>query len=525
MSKISSLFSKLQRLLLSNYIYFLYYIIVFVLIIITITSALFPYQTQDIFYKYLGKVFARAQSLKIIIPDTIEYDRNCISSLIESLKQKNNKIIIKEIDCEKNSSPTDMLIKGKGDIAIISSISALMQGKKLMALSTAGEKGIYIIAPKNYGFEEFQMLAGKKIGFFGDIHTGIYITEHLIKFYNFDVPPELNTQKIHNIEKSFSSGEIEAVVWVEGINSPPIRDFLYKNWYQIIPIKQSKEFLTTIPGLHLKTLNIPFYESLDLICIKNILTISQRVPNSTVREVVNAWFSSKFILSSPEYESTCSAFIPPAFLDTHPVALTYFNKNKPLTRTELKTLGLSFIFVFISILLLKQLLNMWLKQKSKSHEEELEKRWEEVKSLKYQWEAGLSSEEILIRLKRLKSVYNWALESYRQNFISEKAVMLLYLNILHQLLEFNERYFEYLDKSKTIAEISQEISTNPPGKILDIEIQSPQSTSRTFIDEKDKYLKAPASQQMPKEQAQQLLLFNLDEDKQKKDILNREEDT
>lgn len=518
MSKISLLFSKLQDLLSSKYIYFLYYIIASVLILITITSALFPYQTQSIFYKCLGKVFARVQSLKIIIPDNSEYDRRCISSLIESLKQRNKNIIIKEIDCEKNASPADMLLKGKGDLTIISSISALMQKNKLMALSSAGEKAIYIIAPKNYGFEEFQMLAGKKVGFFGDIPSGIYVTEQLIKFYNFDVSPELNTQKIHNIEKSFSNGEIEALVWVEGINSSKIRDFLHKDWYQIVPIQQSKDFSLTIPGLHTKTLNIPPQGPLDFICIKNILTISKRVPNSTVREVVNAWFSSEFILTSPEYESTCSAFIPPAFLDIHPIALTYFNKNKPLTRTEIKTLGFSFIFILIAILLLKQLLNIWLKRKNKPYEEELEKRWEEVKSLKYHWEIGLSNDEILIRLKRIKSIYNWALESYRQNFISEKAVMLLYLNILHQLLEFNERYFEYLNKNKTITELSPENLTMPPTQTPDLEAQSPQSIPRTFIDEKDKYLKAPVSPQIPKEQVQQLLLFNLEEDKQEQDI-------
>lgn len=513
MLKIPLFLSKLRNVLSSNYIYFLYYIIAFILIIVTITSALFPYQTQNIFYKYMGKAFARVQSLKIIIPNNSDYDRKCISSLIESLKQRNKKIVIKEIDCEKNTTPIDMLVKGKGDIGIISSISALIQKNKLMALSSAGEKGIYIIAPKNYGFEEFKMLAGKKIGFFGDIPTGIYITEQLIKFYNFDVPPELNTQKIHNIEKSFSNGEIEAVIWVEGINSSPIRDFLNKNWYQIVPIQYSTDFSNTIPGLYIKNSNISSYGSMDLICTKNILAVSKKTPNSTVHEILNAWFSSEFILSFPEYESTLSVFIPPVFLDIHPVALTYFNKNKPLTRTELKTLGFSFFLVLITILLLKQLLNIWLKRRNKPYEEELEKRWEEIKSLKYQWEIDLSNEEILIRLKRIKSVYNWALESYKQNFISEKTVMLLYLNILHQLLEFNERYFEYLDKNKIITEHSPEILATSPAQILDIETQSSPSAPRIFVDEKDKYLKTPVSPPISKEPVEQMLLFNPDEEK------------
>ncbi|MGC8738291.1 MAG: hypothetical protein ACP5UA_06535 [Candidatus Hydrogenedens sp.] len=515
MSVIPLFFDKLRNLFLSNYIFSFYYIIVLVIILVTIISALFPYQTQNFFYEYLGKAFTRSQSLKIIIPDNCENDRICISSLMDSLKQKHKKILIKEVDCEKTASPIDMLVKGKGDIIVTSSISALMKKKGFTALSTAGEKGIYIIAPKNYNFEEFQMLAGKKIGFLGDITTGIYITEQLIKFYHFDVPPELHSQKIYNVEKSFSSGEIEAVVWVEGINSSIIRDFLSKTWYQIVPIQQSKDFSETIPGLHIKNLNISPFGSIDLICIKNILAISNRVPNSIVREVITAWFSSEFILYSPEYEPTCSAFIPPPFIDIHPVALTYFNKDKPLTRTELTTLAFSFISILIAILLLKQLFHIWLRQRNKPYEKELEKRWEEVTSLKYQWEVGLSNDEILIRLKRIKSIYNWALESYKQNFISEKEVMLLYLNILHQILEFNEQYFKYLNKNKTIDKLSINGLTTPSTQIPDTEVQSLQTVPRTFIDEKDKYLKTPVPQQRSREQIQQMLLFDHNQDSEK----------
>lgn len=501
----SQYIKKLRTLFLSKYVYLIYYLFILSITFITIVSALFPYPTQNLFYKFFDSAFTRIQILRIVFPHNSEYDRKSILSLINELKQKNKKIAIKEIECEKNISPAEMLIKGKGDLAIISSTFCLLYRNQIKAISSAGEKTIYIIAPKNYGFEEFQMLAGKKIGFVGDVHTAMYITERLIQFYHFDIPPELNKEPIHDIEKSFSNGEIEVIVWADESNSPYVREFLSKKWYQIVPVQQAVEFSKTIPGLCSRTLNILSYGPQELICIKNILAVSHRVSNPTVREVIRAWFTSEFILHYPEYTPTHETFLPPAFLDIHPIAFSYFNKNRPITQKELKTLGISFVFLLIAFLLLRQLFQFWIKRKNKHYEKELKKIWDEIKYLKYQWNVELSNQEILIRLKKIKSIYNWALESYKQNFTSEKELILIYLNILHQLLEFNERYFEYLNKKLTISET---LSIQEQNK----EIKPLQKVPILPIDEKDKYLKTPPSQTIQKEQEQQMLLFNLDKE-------------
>ncbi len=227
--------------------------------------------------------------------------------------------------------------------------------------------------------------------------------------------------------------------------------------------------------------------------------------NSTVHEITQTWFSSEFVLSHPEYDSTLSKFVPPAFLDTHPVALAYFNKEKPLTREELKTLMVSFALILIAMLFLRQLFHIWLKRKNKPYEKELEKRGEEIRYLKYQWDIELSNEEILIHFKRIKSIYNWALESYKHNFISEKAMSLLCINIIQQILYFNERYFEYAKKKQSILELSSTHEDILTTRGSNTETQSLQTPSKTVFDEKDKYLKTTISQQLLKEQ--QMLLF------------------
>ncbi len=512
MSSLFQIFTKIRGSLSNNYVYIIYYSSVVFIIGITLFSVFFPYQMQSTVYKYLGDMFSRTQILKVVLPNNSEHDRMSILSLVDELKQRYRKIIVKEIECEKNLSPTDMLIKGKGDLAIASSISCLTLKDKFSAISSSGEKAIYIIAPKNYGFNEFHMLAGKRIGFLGDISTGIYIIERLINFYNLDVPPELSQQRIYDIEKSFSSGEITAVVWTEEVYSSSIRKLLENDWYQIVPIRQSDSFTKTIPGLYVKHLDILPIGSIDLICVKNILIVSKNLSHSSVRKIVHAWFSSDSVLNSSEYDPTLKAFIPPGFLGIHPVAWEYFNKDKPITRKELITLGILFILILISILLLKQLFYIWLKRKNKPYEKELEKMWEEMKSLKCQWEIRLSNEEILIRLKKIKSLYNWALESYKNKFISEKSVLLFYLNILHQLIEFNERYFEYMYKKQTISELLQQETGTPSIIEKNIKTQELQSVSQVIVDNKDKYLKSPIPQQFSQEQTQQLLLFNSEEE-------------
>lgn len=514
MTRLLLLLDKLRYPFSNNYISIFYYFILFILILLTTISSLFPYQTQNIFNKYFISFFSRPQILKIIISSENDYSQAVILSIINGLKQRNKKIVIKEIECEKNSSPDEMLIKGKGDLAIISSISCLLNKNKIKSISSAGEKAFYVLAPRNYGFEEFQMLSGKKIGFCGDINTGIYITERLIHFYHFDIPPELIRQRIYDLEKSFSGGIIEAAVWVDEISSPTVREFLSKKWYRVVPIEQSVEFSKTAPGLYTKKIDT-LYGSLNLICTKDILVISNRVSNSIVREIIQTWFSSEYILSHSEYDNTLSRFIPPPFLDTHPIATAYFNKSKPLTREELKTLVVSFVLIFIAILLLRQLFRIWLKRKNKPYEKELEKRWEELKSLKYQWDIVLSNEEILIHLKQIKSIYNWALESYKHNFISEKGMTLLCVNIIQQVLYFNERYFEHIKNQQSILDLSpvhKDISTT---KESHTDTQSSQTTSKAVFDEKDKYLKTPILQQPSKEQEQQMLLF-MEEDKKEK---------
>ncbi len=506
MSSSLLLLDKLRYFISSNYISVSYYFILFILILLTTLSALFPYQAQNIFNKYIISFFTRPQTLKIIVSGENDYSQAPILSIINGLKQRNNKIVVKEVECEKNSSPIEMLIKGKGDLAVISSISCLLNQDKIKSISSAGEKAIYILAPRNYGFEEFQMLSGKKIGFIGDTPTGIYILERLIQFYHFDIPPELIKQRIYDIEKSFSSGVIEAIVWVEEINSLSVQEFLNKKWYRAVPIKQSVEFSKTVPGLYTKNIDTLF-GSLNLICTKDILVISNRVSKSTVREIIQTWFSSEYVLSHPEYDNTLRKFTPPPFLDTHPIASAYFNKGKPLTREELKTLVVSFVLIFIAILLSRQLFRIWLERKNKHYERELEKRWEELKYLKYQWNIELSNEEILLHLKRIKSIYNWTLESYKHNFISEKAMALLCVNIIQQVLYFNERYFEHIKNKQSILELSpvhEDIFTT---KEANTDTQFPQNTSKPVFDEKDKYLKTPVTQQSSKEQAQQMLLF------------------
>ncbi len=506
---------KIKGFSLNNSPSLLYYSFVLLIVSIAVLSTLFPYKLQNFFYKYITPLYTRSQTLRVVISGNLEYDRMCISPFINNVSKIHNKILLKTVECEKDSSPADMLRKGKGDLAIVSSVSCLPQDGKIKAISLAGEKVYFVFAPKNYGFNEFNMLAGRKIGFLGDIPTGIYITERLISYYRFDVPPELYKQKIYDVEKSFSSGEIEAVVWVEGYNTSQIQDFISKNWYQIVPIQQAEEFINTLPFLFAKNINTPHNGTIKFICIRNILAVSNRVSNFVVQNVIEAWFNSEFVLASHDYESTFLAFHPPAFLDIHPIALEFFNMNKPITKSELKTLGYSFFIILVCILLLKRTIQIWSQKRNKPYEQELEKRWEEVRALQYQWDTELRSEEILIRLKKLKSIYNWTLESYKHGFITEKAVMTLYMSILYQILDFSERYFDYWEKKKILSDFTTEETNTKFAQTKDTEEENIQTPPKIYKDDKDKYLKVSTTQQVDKKLEQQMLLFNFDEEKHK----------
>jgi len=469
-----------------------------------------PYHTQDFVRKYiLENLSFRTQNLKIVIPDNTEDDKAWLEALKDTLGKSNKRIIVKEIECDKNSSPIDMISRGKGDITITSSISCLLNNNTVLPISTAGEKAIYIIAPKNYGITEFQLLADKKVGFFGDVSLGKYVIERLTHFYSFDLPPELITTRIYDIDKAFSNGEIEALVWSEGIYSTSIRKFLDKSWYQIVPISQSEEFVKTVPGLYTQTINYSD-EPIKLICIKNVLVTSNKVSDSVIRSVLQAWFSPETISLSPEHTYSIEAFLPPAFLKIHPTAIAFFEKDKPLTQKNLVTLGISLLLIVFSILLLKQVISIWKKDRNKPYLEELEKRWEELRFLNYQWDIDLSNEEILLRLRKIKSIYNWTLQSHKQNFIPEKAVILLFTNLIHQLIEFHERYFEWQGKKQIANNLSAKETEKEQTEQKD-ETLIMKSIYQSLVDEKDKYLK-PSPELSTKKEENQMLLFNPEEE-------------
>lgn len=502
--------SRLHNLISNRYAHYLYYIALLLLIFISILSALAPYYTQDLVRKYiLENLSFRTQILRIILPYNDDNDRVWLKTLKDVLEENSRKIVIKEIECDRNSSPVEMLMRGKGDITITSSLSCLLNNSKVLPISTSGEKTVYIITPKNYGITEFQLLAGKKIGFFGDVFFGKYVIERLIQFYNFDLPPELTTNQLYDIDKSFSSGEIEALVWSEGRNSSSIRKILDKSWYQIVPISQSEDFVRTVPGLYTQTINYS-NESIKVICTKNVLVVSNKVSDTVTRSILQAWFSPKIISLSPEYTYSIEAFKPPAFLNIHPTAIAFFEKDKPLTRQNLITLGISLILVAFSVILLKQFISIWTRNKNKPYLEELEKRWEEVRYLNYQWDIDLSNEEILLRLRKIKSIYNWTLQSYKQNFIPEKAVILLFTNLIHQLIEFHERYFEWQEKKQIINKFSaEEVEKEQIPQKDDTLIM--EGIYQPLVDEKDKYLKS-SSESLTKKEENQMLLFNPEEE-------------
>ncbi|HOV34022.1 MAG TPA: ABC transporter substrate-binding protein [Candidatus Hydrogenedens sp.] len=502
--------SRLHSLISNQYANYFYYIALLLLIFVSILSALAPYYIQDLVRKYiLENLSFRTQFLRIILPDNDENDKAWLKALKDALGKNSKKVVVKEIECDRNSSPVEMLIHGKGDITITSSLSCLLNNSKVLPISTAGERAIYIVTPKNYGITEFQLLAGKKIGFFGDVFLGKYVMERLIRFYNFDLSPELITNRFYDIDKAFSSGEIEALVWSEGRNSTSVRKFLDKSWYQIVPIRQLEDFVKTVPGLYSETINY-LNEPIKIICTKNVLVVSNKLSNSVIRPVLQAWFSPETISLSTDHTYNIEAFIPPAFLHIHPMAIAFYERDKPLTRRNLITLGFSLLLVALSILLLKQVISIWKNNRNKPYLEELEKRWEEVRLLNYQWDIDLSNEEILLRLRKIKSIYNWTLQSYKQNFIPEKAVILLFTNLVHQLIEFHERYFEWQEKKQIISRLYPEETEKEQTPQKD-ETLIIKSIYQPIVDDKDKYLKS-SPESLTKKEENQMLLFNPEEE-------------
>ncbi|HOK10350.1 MAG TPA: ABC transporter substrate-binding protein [Candidatus Hydrogenedens sp.] len=501
MSFIFNLVNKIRKLTTLRPLNTLYYIFLSLLTIASLFSALAPHHTQTFISKGFLSLFSfRAQTLKFVYPMNEDIEIETLKLLKNNLLL-NKKINIREIECDKNTSPVEMLSQGKGDITITTSVSYLRNRQNIATLVTAGEKLFNIISPKNYNITEFSQLTGKKIGFQGDIPLAIYLTEKLIQFYNFDVPPELKKIKIDNVEKAFSNGDIEAVVWVENIRSQGIRQLLSKPWYNIVLIAQINEFAKITPGIYTKEVvySIETEKAINTINIPEFLIVSTKVPTSLVRAILDTWFSPEIIsiVYNNHYDITNA--LPPPYVTIHPTAVNYLEKDKPLTKDELKALITSFCSILFFIVITKHIFTLWKKRKNRPYIIELEKRWDEISSLKYQWDIDSTNENILKQIKQCKSIYQWVVQSYKQRFISEKDAILIISNLLQQLIEFNERYLEYIEKKKQIEELSKE----PP------KLPEEKTEPKIIPDEKDKYLKQPPETITVKEDKKenQMLLF------------------
>lgn len=410
----------------------------FIVLIFSILTIVFPYQVQHYFFDKVSSILNfRKESIRIITTDSM-VEQSVYKTLINTLGE--NSIDTKIIYAEKEP-PHQMLVRNKGDLAIVPGFVSLMNSKEIAPITMTIPSHLIVLSPKNYGILEFSQLTGKKVGIKDGDKTGALLFQELMKIYLFDIPPILIDEPIKDIEKSFRDGIVECVIWIENLFSPEVQKLIKSGDYNIVDISLSNILIRILPGLSFQTIDLAQISEnkLNIVEIDSILVARKNIPSKTLRKIIK-------LVSIPEVYASISYKDPfnflPNYLTPHP-ELKKFLTSGQISSIQLKTLMISFSAILILALSIRYLLIKWRTKKARESDEELEKMVYELKKIENNLTVNTPLEEQLKYLKVVKSLLSLGIQYYNHNKINVFQFSALLHKITQIILSFTEKSIEY----------------------------------------------------------------------------------
>ncbi|MCX8064608.1 MAG: hypothetical protein N3G21_05480 [Candidatus Hydrogenedentes bacterium] len=439
---------------------------VLLLVLLSIFSVFFPYQIQSYLFDRIN-IFSNLSNNPIrIIKSNYPNEKNIYDTLAEALKK--NSIPVREVPCEKDALTYHTLLKDKGDLTIVPSFISLMHINRISPIALTTPSHLIILSPKSYQISEFAQLTGKKVGIKDKNEVGLILFQYLTKIYLFDIPPTLIQEPIRDIEKSFRDGIVECVIWIADIHSPEVLKEIKEGDYNLVEISLADTLTKMLPGLHIQSINLSQIGQNKTLTLEidNVLAVSKKVSNHTIRRVINT-------ISKPEIYAKINSSKPfpslPPYLPIHPEIENFLKSGKQISSLQLRTLIISFIFIIVLSNSIRYLVKQWKSRKDKKSNEELEKTLQDLKKIDANLTINTPYEEQLNYIKIIKSQLSWGIQNYNHNKISAYQLIILLHRILQTTLTFTEKTIEsnlkktYLEKIESKA-TQLPTSTNTKGK-------------------------------------------------------------
>lgn len=164
------------------------------------------------------------------------------------------------VESDTPTSSMGLLRTGNADLAVLPAVLPAGAGsEERVALGSAGERLLHVLAPADSGLNAYAQLAGKRVG--GGLPGSVEATllEALFAAIPLNPPAKLVTGHNLDLEQAFLDGEIDAGAVIRPLPSPEVTALVATGYYRLLSVSVGAAGIWSLPAAFLASIPAQVY--------------------------------------------------------------------------------------------------------------------------------------------------------------------------------------------------------------------------------------------------------------------------
>lgn len=164
------------------------------------------------------------------------------------------------VESDTPTASMGLLRTGKADLAVLPAVLPAGAGSEApVALGSAGQRLLHVLAPADSGLNAYAQLAGKRVG--GGLSGSVEATllESLFAAIPLNPPAKLVTGHNLDLEQAFLDGEIDAGAVIRPLPSPEVTALVATGYYRLLSVSVGAAGIWSLPAAFLASIPAQVY--------------------------------------------------------------------------------------------------------------------------------------------------------------------------------------------------------------------------------------------------------------------------